>query len=57
MMIGAALNGLYLTRQNKIKRRERERILAPYADEKEGDGGLRAWIELGDRHPDFKYTI
>ena len=21
------------------------------------DGGDRAWAELGDRHPDFEYTI
>jgi len=28
------------------------------ADEKiADDGGLSAWIELGDRHPDFVYTL
>ena len=27
------------------------------ADKESEDGGLEAWIELGDRHPDFMYTL
>jgi hypothetical protein len=41
----------------KRKQRNRTEILAPYVTEKEPDGGIRAWVELGDRHPDFKYVI
>ena len=52
----------YLSWRNKIKERPgvRARLLENYmAASKEGcdDGGLSAWIELGDRHPDFVYTI
>lgn len=50
------LNVAVLYYKNKRKQRQRAEILAPYADEKETDGGLRAWVELGDKHPDFVYS-
>jgi len=53
----AILNALVLRYMTKRKQRNRTEILAPYATEKEPDGGVRAWVELGDRHPDFKYVI
>jgi len=50
-----------LHRRNKVKKRPgvRAKLLEKYMTvDKEGeDGGLKAWIELGDRHPDFMYTI
>ena len=44
---------------------EREKLVGKYmvAANKQGeesedhDGKLRAWVELGDRHPDFVYTL
>ena len=42
---------------NKSKQRRRNEILAPYIDDKNADGGEKAWTELGDKHPDFRYTI
>jgi hypothetical protein len=42
---------------NKSKQRRRNEILAPYVDEKNPDGGVTAWMELGDKHPDFRYAI
>jgi len=53
----------YLSLRNKIKKRpgERAKLLEKYlVTDKQGeddDGNLRAWIELGDRHPDFVYTL
>ena len=53
----------YLSWRNKVKKRPgvRTKLLQKYVmDEKEIDddnGGLTAWIELGDRHPDFVYTL
>ena len=54
----------YLSWRNKVKKRPgvRTKLLEKYAaTEKEiaddGLGGLSAWIELGDRHPDFVYTL
>ena len=51
----------YLSWRNKVKKRPgvRTKLLQKYVtDEKENaDGGLTAWIELGDRHPDFVYTL
>jgi hypothetical protein len=40
---------------NKQKKQNREKLLAPYTDDKEGQN--RAWMELGDKHPDFEYTL
>ena len=54
------MNMAYLSWRNKVKKRPgvRTKLLQKYAvAEKEIDGGLNAWIELGDRHPDFVYTI
>ncbi|KAF8159947.1 MFS general substrate transporter [Crassisporium funariophilum] len=51
------INSIWLIRSNKRKRSTRAQLLAPYSDEKEGDGGLNAWVELGDRHPDFRYIL
>ena len=67
------VNVAYLSLRNKAKKRpgERAKLLEKYVgatrkhlegeEEKEGhddhDGKLRAWIELGDRHPDFVYTL
>ena len=52
----------YLSWRNKVKKRPgvRAKMLQKYVSaEKEtvDDGGLSAWIELGDRHPDFVYTV
>ena len=32
-------------------------MLAKYADSKSPDGGVEAWMDLGDRHPDFVYAL
>ena len=55
----------YLSWRNKVKKRPgvRAKLLQKYAAPEQGissdddDGGLSAWIELGDRHPDFVYTL
>ncbi len=59
IIVGAGLNAVYLTRMNARKQKDRAKILAPYMEgsDVKGDGGMRAWMELGDRHPDFRYTI
>lgn len=54
MVIGPLANALLLIRMNITKQRCRNEILAPYVDP---DGEARAWMELGDKHPDFRYTI
>ncbi|KAK7056857.1 hypothetical protein VNI00_002574 [Paramarasmius palmivorus] len=56
IVVLAIINALYLSRQNRLKKERRAEILAPYATAEEPDGGERAWMDLGDRHPDFKYT-
>ena len=54
----AIINALMLSYANKRKKEKRSEILAPFSTEKEPDGdALTAWIELGDRHPDFRYVI
>ena len=45
-----------LSYANKRKKEKRTEILAPLSID-EPDGGVHAWIELGDRHPDFRYVI
>jgi hypothetical protein len=57
MALFSLTNAILLTRMNACKRQRRSEILAPYIDEKNLDGGVMAWIELGDRHPDFRYAI
>ena len=54
------INMTYLSWRNKVKKRPevRAKLLEKYVIDKEGgDGGLSAWTELGDRHPDFTYII
>lgn len=55
IVAGALVNAAFLTRMNTKKRLNRDKLLAPYIDDK--DGGVRAWMELGDEHPDFVYTL
>lgn len=57
MIVLTIMNALMLTQLNKRKKTKRAEILAPYATEEEPEGGLHAWVELGDRHPDFQYVI
>lgn len=65
IVVGCLSNMAYLSWKNKVKKRpeERTKLLEKYITvDKEGeiidkDGGLKAWIELGDRHPDFMYTL
>ena len=52
----------YLSWRNKVKKSPgvRAKLLEEHVtvDKEAGDdGALRAWIELGDRHPDFVYTL
>jgi hypothetical protein len=63
--MGSFVNVAYLSWRNKVKKRpeERAKLLDKYKSE-DGDGndndeggGLDAWMELGDRHPDFVYTL
>uniref|UniRef100_A0A0W0G0X2 Major facilitator superfamily (MFS) profile domain-containing protein n=1 Tax=Moniliophthora roreri TaxID=221103 RepID=A0A0W0G0X2_MONRR len=56
IVVLAVVNAVYLSRQNKLKKEKREKLLAPYITAEEPDGGQKAWMELGDRHPDFKYS-
>jgi hypothetical protein len=49
----------YLSWRNKVKKlpEERAKLLEKYKGDDDDEGGLDAWIELGDRHPDFVYTL
>ena len=55
--LGSLLNVVYLSWKNnsKICVERREELLEKYNKDK--DGGLRAWMELGDEHPDFWYAL
>ncbi|KAF9038143.1 MFS general substrate transporter [Panaeolus papilionaceus] len=57
MIVGSAANMFYLHRKNKQKQRPeyREKMLSKYSDDEEGR--IKAWMELGDKHPDFKYNL
>ena len=59
--VGCLSNVVYLSWRNKVKKRPEAhaKLLAHYASIKKAgdDGGLSAWMELGDRHPDFVYTL
>ena len=57
IIILALVNRFYLSRENNRKRVFREAILAPYLEEGQITGGERAWLELGDKHPDFTYSL
>ena len=56
------VNMPYLSWKNKVKKCPvvREKLLEGYTgsfDKESVDGGLHAWTELGDQHPDFVYTL
>jgi MFS family permease len=60
VFMGAFVNVAYLSWRNKVKKRpeERAKLLGKYkGDVDDDEGGLDAWMELGDRHPDFVYTL
>ncbi|TFK43324.1 MFS general substrate transporter [Crucibulum laeve] len=58
VVVGSIVNALLLSHMNRSKKLRRDTLLAPYTvDEKNPDGGVKAWMELGDRHPDFTYTL
>lgn len=60
IVVGSLVNVAYFSWRNKVKKlpEVRAKLLEKYVTaEKEDDGGLEAWIELGDRHPDFMYTL
>ena len=56
--MGSLVNVAYLSWRNKVKKRPevRAKLLDKYKGD-DNDGGLDAWMELGDRHPDFVYTL
>ena len=62
-LVLSLVNVAYLSLRNKVKKRPEERaeLLEKYIalgnKQAEEDGKSRAWIELGDRHPDFVYTL
>jgi len=57
IVFAALVNTLLLSHMNVSKKFHRNEILAPYIDEKNLDGGEKAWRELGDTHPDFRYIL
>jgi len=60
VIMGCLLNVAFLSWRNNVKKRPevRQQLLEKYATGEKGDGGsLSAWTELGDRHPDFVYTL
>ncbi|CAL1707479.1 unnamed protein product [Somion occarium] len=57
VIVGAAINAKYLSRENDRKTQRRAELLAPYTNDEHSDGGEKAWLDLGDRHPDFRYSL
>ncbi|KAF8817611.1 MFS general substrate transporter [Phlegmacium glaucopus] len=61
VIVCCLLNMAYLSWRNSVKKRPevRAKLLEKYfPGEKDGDdGSLDAWMDLGDRHPDFLYTL
>lgn len=60
IVLGCGVNAVYLARANRLKLARREEILAPYTHgrgEADDSQSRDAWIELGDKHPDFPYTL
>jgi predicted MFS family arabinose efflux permease len=63
VIVISLVNMAYLSFRNKAKKQPEKRaeLLDKYMVANErgeyDDGKLRAWIELGDRHPDFVYTL
>lgn len=55
ILVGSLLNVLILDHMNKKKAHKRDEILAPYGDDAQSND--KAWAELGDKHPDFKYSL
>ena len=61
VFLGSFVNVAYLSWRNKVKKRpeERAKLLSKYkgVDDDNKEGESDAWVELGDRHPDFVYTL
>ncbi|KAL5513597.1 hypothetical protein ACEPAH_3996 [Sanghuangporus vaninii] len=59
IIIITLVNVFYLKWADREKEHHRAEILAPYCSSEASptDGGKEAWLELGDRHPDFKYSL
>ena len=61
VFLGSFVNVAYLSWRNKVKKRpeERAKLLGKYkgVDDDNKEGESDAWVELGDRHPDFVYTL
>ncbi|KAF9025120.1 major facilitator superfamily domain-containing protein [Rhodocollybia butyracea] len=60
IVVLSGVNALLLNYMNQQKVKRRDEILAPYnldSDDEKGTNATRALVELGDRHPDFKYTL
>ena len=59
--MGCFANMAYLSWRNKVKKIPgvRAKLLEQYVPghKASDDGGLSAWMELGDQHPDFIYTL
>ncbi|KAF7967632.1 hypothetical protein HWV62_33657 [Athelia sp. TMB] len=55
IVVASMANVLILDLKNKRKVQKRADILAPYGDDAQSNE--TAWKELGDRHPDFCYTL
>lgn len=57
-LVYALVNFLYLRWANRYKARNRDKILAPYLSKNDPEGSAAlTWEELGDWHPDFRYTL
>ena len=57
MALSCIVNYALLKHMQNKKEKNRDEVLAPYVTDQDPTGGERAWIELGDKHPDFKYTL
>jgi len=59
VVVGSLVNVVYLSWRNKVKKHpeERAKLLDKYKGKDDDEGELDAWMELGDRHPDFVYTL
>ena len=55
VVVLSVANMLILDRKNKQKTQKRADVLAPYGDDAQSNE--KAWKELGDQHPDFRYTL
>ena len=61
IVVGSLVNMAYLNWKNRQKQRPgyREGVLAKYysTGETDKEANQKAWMELGDRHPDYRYTL